>query len=188
MKRLFILGIAAVGAFAGCAQALAAATASANVSMTIDQPAGINIVSPLVLPSISTTAVVPSSSFNAGGVTSISGSVASGTGLTTSSSTSASGSPVSNATLTIYGQAGSTVSMGVPQSFQVLRNGGTETLTVKTSTNSQYNVAGNGVVIGGSTNADTMSVNVGGALSVASNDTVAPGPYQGLLVVVVQYN
>jgi len=185
MKRLILLGVAAVGVFAGCAQALAAATASGKVSMTVDQRAGINVVTPLVLPTISTTAVVPVSRLG-GGVTAISGPVANGSSLTTVNASGA--GPLSNATLTIYGQAGEAVSMAVPETFQVFRSGGSETLTVKTSTNSQYNVAGNGVVIGGSTNADTMSVDVGGSLAVASNDTAVPGPYAGLLVVVVQYN
>jgi hypothetical protein len=35
---------------------------------------------------------------------------------------------------------------------------------------------------------DTMSVNVGGQMSLASTDALVPGPYEGLLVVVVQYN
>ena len=184
MKRVILLTVAAVGAFAGCAQALAAATASTNVSVSVEQRAGINVVTQLVLPTFSTTAVIPASGL-AGGLTAISGPAANGTGLSAGSS---SGTPLSNATLTIYGQTGEAISMGVPESFQVFRSGGAESLTVKTSTNSQYNVGGNGVVLGGSSNADTMSVNVGGSLSVASNDTVAPGPYQGMLVVVVQYN
>jgi hypothetical protein len=33
-----------------------------------------------------------------------------------------------------------------------------------------------------------MSVNVGGALTLASAEPLVPGPYQGMLVVVVQYN
>jgi hypothetical protein len=37
-------------------------------------------------------------------------------------------------------------------------------------------------------NGDTMSVNVGGNVNLASADGLVPGPYQGLLVVVVQYN
>ena len=79
--------------------------------------------------------------------------------------------------------------MGVPATFQVTRTGGTEALTVTTNTNSQYGVAGNGVILGGSAmNADTMSVNVGGSINVASAGQLAPGPYEGLLVVVVQYN
>ena len=188
MKRVILLAVAAVGVFAGCARALAAATVDANVSITIDQRAGINIVTPLVLPTIQTTAVVPASGFSAGGVTSISGPAAAGNGLSANGSIASGAAPISNAALTIYGQGGDAVSMAVPETFQVIRTGGTETLTVKTNTNSQYNLGGNGVVLGGSANADTMSVDVGGSLAVASADGLVPGPYQGLLVVVVQYN
>lgn len=180
MKRVLLLAVAAVGAFAGCAHALAAATASANVSLTVDQRAGIDVVTPLILPTVSTTAVVPVSRLNTGA--GVSGSAVSATGA------SATGAiPTGNATLTIYGQSGDAVSMAVPESFKVIRAGGTETLTVKTNTNSEYGVSGNGVVLG-SANTDTMSVNVGGSLALASNDPLVPGPYEGLLVVVVQYN
>jgi hypothetical protein len=199
MKRVLLLAVAAVGCFAGCAQALAAATAQADVSLTVDQRAGIDVVSPLVLPIVSTTAVVPVARVTAPpttvGATSTSGTTGvSGTGVTNSATTTttttgaAAPAPLSNATLTIYGQSGDAVSMAVPQTFQVTRAGGTETLTVKTNTNSEYALAGNGVVLGGAQNADTMSVNIGGSLSVASNDQLVPGSYDGLLVVVVQYN
>lgn len=184
MKRVLLLAVAAVGAFAGCAHALASVTASANVSLTVDQRAGIDVVSPLVLPTVSTTAVVPVTRLTTtnGGV----GGTAVSAGSTVSAASGA--QPLSNATLTIYGQSGDAVSMAVPESFKVIRTGGTETLTVKTNTNSEYSLAGNGVVLGGSTNADTMSVNVGGSLALASADQLVPGPYEGLLVVVVQYN
>ena len=181
MKRVLLLAVAAVGAFAGCAHALAAATAQANVSMTVDQRAGIDVVSPLVLPTVSTTAVVPVTRLNA------SGAAVSGTAVSATTASTTGAIPLSNATLTIYGQSGDAVSMAVPESFKVIRTGGTETLTVKTNTNAEYNLAGNGVVLGG-VNADTMSVNVGGSLSLASADPLVPGPYEGLLVVVVQYN
>jgi hypothetical protein len=180
MKRAVVIAAAAVAAFSGCAKALAGvgASATAPVGVTIDSaPAGIGIVSPIVVPSVATTAVVPTSL------------VTTGTGLTGSPSGGLGASVASNATLTIYGQSGQAVSMAVPATFQVTRSGGTETLTVKTNTNSEYGLAGNGVVLGGSVmNADTMSVNVGGAVTLASADQAVPGPYEGLLVVVVQYN
>ena len=59
---------------------------------------------------------------------------------------------------------------------------------MKTNTNSEYNLGGNGVVLGNGLNADTMSVNVGGSLALASASPLVPGPYEGMLVVVVQYN
>jgi hypothetical protein len=78
--------------------------------------------------------------------------------------------------------------MAVPESFRVVRSGGTEALTVNTSTNAGYGLNDNGVVLGTVMNGDTMSVNVGGAVNLASSDRLVPGPYAGLLVVVVQYN
>ncbi|WP_374576681.1 DUF4402 domain-containing protein [Phenylobacterium sp. J367] len=70
---------------------------------------------------------------------------------------------VSNATLTIRGQAGDAVSMAVPESFTVVRNGGTEALTVRTNTSSELGIEGDGVVLGGAVmGSNTMSVNVGG--------------------------
>jgi hypothetical protein len=79
--------------------------------------------------------------------------------------------------------------MAVPESFKVIRSGGTEALTVTTNTNGEYGLSGGGVVLGGTVmNGDTMSVNIGGAVSLASADRLVPGPYKGLLVVVVQYN
>jgi len=189
MKRVLLLAVAAVGAFAGCAHALAAATASADAGISVDQRAGIDVVTPLILPSVSTSAVVPVSQL-AGGSVNAGSAALTGTGVTAVNSVQAgNGSvPLSNATLTIYGQSGDAVSMAVPESFKVIRTGGTETLTVKTNTNSEYSLGGNGVVLGGGLNADTMSVNVGGTLAVASADQLVPGPYEGLLVVVVQYN
>ncbi|MFC3070196.1 DUF4402 domain-containing protein [Phenylobacterium soli] len=185
MKRSLLLAVAAVGAFAGCAQALAAVTAQGAISLSVDQRAGIDIISPLVLPTVSTTAVVPVSRLTTVNSPSVSGN---GVAATAVSSTGASGPSLGNATLTIYGQSGDAVSMAVPETFKVIRTGGTETLTVKTNTNSEYDLAGNGVVLGGGLNADTMSVNVGGKLAMASADQAVPGPYEGLLVVVVQYN
>jgi hypothetical protein len=202
MKRVILLSVAAAGAFAGCAQALAAVTAQANVSLDVQQAAGVNIVTPLVLPTVSTTAVVPSSSFTPTTAPVVASSSASGGGLaptssgfaptsgglTTTTGATASATPLGNATLTIYGQSGSAVSMAVPETFKVIRTGGTESLTVKTNTNSPYSLAGNGVVLGGAPGSESMSVNVGGALTMASADQLVPGPYEGLLVVVVQYN
>jgi hypothetical protein len=183
--------VAAVAAFAGCAQALASATAIAPASVTIDQAAGgINVVSPLVLPTVSTTAIV-SSAVTTTPVTagSLSTSGTAGSATSSGAGTATSGAPAAgNATLTIYGESGGAVSMAVPESFKVIRTGGTETLTVKTNTNSEYSVAQNGVILGGGLNADTVSVNVGGSLALASAGPLVPGPYEGMLVVVVQYN
>jgi hypothetical protein len=183
MNRVLYLTITAALALAGGADALAAATASGTAGVTIvDRVASIDVVSPLVLPTVTATAITPVTA---------AGAVGPAVGAATGGATNGSGNaaaPTGNATLTIHGQAGDAVSMAVPETFKVVRTGGTEALTVKTSTNMEYDVGGNGVVLGGSLNADTMSVNVGGALSLASADRLVPGPYEGLLVVVVQYN
>lgn len=79
--------------------------------------------------------------------------------------------------------------MAVPESFTVVRAGGTEALTVKTNINTEFGLSSDGVVLAGSImGGNTMSVNVGGAISLASAERLEPGAYEGLLVVVVQYN
>jgi hypothetical protein len=197
MKRVLVTTVAAIAAFAGCARALAQVSASATASVTVEQAAGINVVSPLVLPTVSTTAIVPPTVATSGvpansvpGGSTVGNTASGGAGSSTSATAGTSGGApaVSNATLTIYGQSGDAVSMAVPETFKVIRTGGTETLTVKTNTNSEYSLGGNGVVLGGGLNADTMSVNVGGSLALASAGPLVPGPYEGMLVVVVQYN
>lgn len=137
-----------------------AATGTIPVQAKIIERAGIDIVSPLVLPVVSATSVATS-------------------GIAGQTSAHAVSSGIGNATLTIHGQSGDAVSMAVPETFRVVRDGGTEALTVKTSTS-----AASGDLMNG----DTMSVNVGGNVNLASGDGLVPGPYNGLLVVVVQYN
>lgn len=183
MNRVLYLTITAALALAGGADALAAATASGTAGVSIERAASIDFVSPLVLPTVTATAISPATSVGTVG----SAVAATGGASGAAGSTPNTAAPTGNATLTIHGQAGDAVSMAVPETFKVIRTGGTEALTVKTSTNLEYD-AGNGVVLGGSLNSDTMSVNVGGALSLASADRLVPGPYEGLLVVVVQYN
>lgn len=183
IKRTLLLAVAGIAGLGCCAQALAS-SATVPVTATVLQPASISVVSPLVLPTVTTTTVMPTSGV-AGG--SASGSFGS-TGATSAGGANPA-SPGSNATLTIHGQTGDAVSMAVPESFTVVRTGGTEALTVKTNTNGEYGLSSDGVVLGGTVmGGDTMSVNVGGSISLASNAGAEPGAYEGLLVVVVQYN
>jgi hypothetical protein len=179
MKRAPLLIGVGVAALACCAQAFALGVASAKIGGKIVQPAGITIVSPLVLPTVTATSISSASGFRAVG------SSVGATGTTGGQGPS----PGSNATLTVTGQSGDAVSMAVPESFQVVRTGGTEALTVRTNTSAEYGLPDNGVVLAGNVmGGSSMSVNVGGAISLASNDQAAPGAYEGLLVVVVQYN
>ncbi|HEY8574509.1 hypothetical protein [Phenylobacterium sp.] len=148
--------------------------ATAEASVTLVDVARVDVVTTLVLPSVTTQSVTGTSGLQSNGATSA------GAGTP--------GSIGSNAVLTIHGQAGEAVSMAVPAEFQVVRTGGTESLTVKTSTNSNYDLGGNGVVVGGPTG-DTMSVNVGGTLNFGSGGgELVPGPYEGVVVLLVQYN
>jgi len=175
MKRAVLPTVLAVAVLGYCAQAVASARAFAPTEARIIERVGIDVVSPLVLPSVTPNAIRTDGN--------------SSSGSSVRAPASASGVNTGNATLTIHRQAGGAVSMSVPESFTVVRAGGTESLTVKTSTNSEFGVGGDGVMLGGSgMGGNTMSVNVGGALTVASNERLVPGPYEGLLVVVVQYN
>ena len=141
-----------------------ASTLTTHGSAVIAEPAGIEVLNNLVLPNV----VVPV-----------------GGGLGGAPAQTSSG----KAALTIRTHTGDTLSMAVPESFQVTRSGGTEGLTVKTTTDTDLRVAQGGVVLGGGDLADgTMSVNVGGLVTLAANGTVVPGPYAGTLVVLVQYN
>ena len=142
-----------------------ASTLSTHGSATISEPAGIQVLNNVVLPTVTV------------GNTAGSSVVASTRGLS------------SNAALTVRTQTGDTLSMAVPESFEVVRSGGTEGLTVKTTTDTDLSVSQGGVVLGGSEIADgTMSVKVGGLVQLASAGNVVPGPYEGTLVVLVQYN
>lgn len=185
MVRAALSLLTGVAALACCAQAYALGTATATTSLSVIEPAGINVVSAMVMPTVSVTSV-GNSGFSAVGSTSAVGTGATGGGASTSGNDGSS-SPAGNATLTIRGQAGDAVSMAVPQSFTVVRTGGTDALTVKTNTNVEYGVPGD-VMAGSVMSGNTMSVNVGGSISLSSNAQVTPGAYEGLLVVVVQYN
>lgn len=176
MRRAITLGVAAL-AFAACgAQAALSATAVVPARLTWVQPAGISIGNGLTMPAVS---VAPVSSVSRAGLAVGSGvSVQSGRQLSQG-----------NARLTIRGQPGDVVSTTVPESFTVVRNGGEETLTVKTNTSSEFEIGSGDVVLGGAIlNGSSMSVDIGGSLALASAQNLVPGPYEGMLVVVVQYN
>lgn len=173
-------------------------TATAPINASITERAGIEIISPLVLPTVTVSAggagfagIAPSSGTGAlvGAASNVTpDAVAQGAG---GGATSRAATGMGNAALTIHGQAGDTVSTAVPESFQVIRAGGTEAITVNTNSGSEYGIAGSGVTMGGSImQGNAMSVNIGGAVSFASaiSGNIVPGPYEGLLVVVVQYN
>lgn len=201
MRRAIILCATGLAIAACGVQTALSATASIPVRVKFQQPAGINVGNQLTLPPVSVAPVAPTSSLSTGSVSAGSGATASGATGLGATGAGAAGSvggsaqgtvqsgPTGNAQLTIRGQPGDVVSTTVPKSFTVVRNGGEETLTVQTNTNTEYQVGSGDVVLGDAIlNSDTMSVDIGGALNLASADNLVPGPYEGLLVVVVQYN
>ena len=146
-------------------------SATATASVKILSPGGIAVISPLILPSIVVTS---------DGAAFATPTPALGT---------AGGGVAGNARLTVVGDTLETVSVDVPPSFAVVRAGGSESLTVDTVTHGDLAVAGSGVLLGGGMIGDSAtSVDIGGKLALASADHLVPGPYDGLLVVVVQYN
>jgi len=173
-RRAITLGAALVASAACLAQAAVAATSKAPVRVNLVVTSGVSLGNSLTLPSVSVAPVN-----NLGGAAR---NVA-GTGISVTASTSAA-STGRNAQLTIRGQPGDVVSTTVPESFTVVRSGGEETLIVKTNTNAEYSIGNGDVVLNG----DAMSVDIGGSLALASAQNLVPGPYEGMLVVVVQYN
>lgn len=169
MRRALILGVAALASAACGVQAAVSATASSPVRISFVRPGGINIGNTMTLPSVSVAPVIRTGALGARASTSVR-------------------SP-GNAQLTIRGQPGDVVSTTVPESFTVVRSGGEESLTVKTNTSAEYQIGSGDVVLGGAIlNGNTMSVDIGGSLNLASAQNLVPGPYEGVLVVVVQYN
>jgi hypothetical protein len=175
MKHPVLAGLAAVGVLGASGPASAAVTGRGLASLTIEPAAGISVTSSMSLPSVTMS-----------GLTTVNVSPST-QGLSATTVRVAPGS-IGNAALTVTGQAGDAVSMAVPESFRVIRTGGTETLTVQTNTNLEYALGPGGVAVGSALNADMMSVHVGGALNLASADAPPPGAYEGFLMVVVQYN
>lgn len=180
MKRALILGLTLAALAATNAQAVVfAVTSEAKAHTRIEASAGIGIGNNLTLPSVSVAPVVAPRNLAGPGAL----------GSTSSQTTVVRSTGPGNAQLTIRGQPGDVVSTTVPESFTVVRSGGQETLTVKTNTNVEYGIGRGDVVLGGAIlNGNTMSVDIGGALSLASGGALIPGPYEGMLVVVVQYN
>jgi len=88
-----------------------------------------------------------------------------------------------SANVTVLGA--NAVSLAVPESFELTRTGGVETLTVQTSSSGDFTAIDplQGMLAPG----EALSIDVGGTIRVSA-DQLAPGEYRGLLVVVAQYN
>ena len=130
--------------------------AAAQASATILESGGIEIITPLALPTVQLAG------------------------------TQGAGSVTGNAQLTVHGEAGDVLSMSVPDKLTLVRSDGSAALT---AVSADIGLVGQGVLLGGELiNGNAMSVDIGGKLSLASADHLVPGPYEGLFVVVVQYN
>lgn len=152
----FLAAAATAAAALSCATlAHAGATSrSASAEVRITDSGGIQVLTPLALPSVAVTALP--------------------------------GTLLGNAQLIIRAETHETLSMEMPSELTLVRTGGTEALTLDTIS---YGLAGQGVLLGGQMiNGSAISVDVGGKLSMATSLHPVAGPYEGLFVVVVQYN
>jgi hypothetical protein len=89
----------------------------------------------------------------------------------------------SNASVTLTGT--DAVSLAVPDSFDLTREGGVETLKVLLMSNGNYTTLDRLQSL--LTDGDALSIDLSGAIRVDAS-RLAPGEYRGLLVVVAQYN
>ncbi len=87
-----------------------------------------------------------------------------------------------NITVTIVGTPGDAVSLGVPGSVN-LTSAGSPDLLLKTSTDPAM-VYANGVIL----SQDTVSVSIGAEVDTQANGRPNSGRYDGVLVVLGQYN
>ena len=174
-SRLAIALIAAAMLAGGSARAQDKATTSTTGTTSVSDPVAISVTQNLAF-------TIPTQTLS--------------TGLTITSSS------VNGANANVVLTGNQIASVSVPASFNVIRVGGAETITVRTvgpvsnviSTNGASEVVGvaNGgvftspVTVVGTIDSGVLSFSVGGQVTVASN--LAPGEYQGVLTVIAQYN
>jgi hypothetical protein len=93
------------------------------------------------------------------------------------------GLSASVAKVTVTGGAGDAVSLAVSPTLDATRTGTQEKLLVRT-----FGGSADSIVLGGPLRANgALSVDVGGRVALAGR-SVSPGSYQGLLMVIAQYN
>jgi hypothetical protein len=159
-------------ALASPAAAEGKVSASTPASARIAETAGISVISPLILPTVTATST---GSLGFAGENPSAGTGGSAYGR--------------NARLTIRQDLGEALSVTVPTSFTVVRIGGTEALTVNTTTSGQYGLIGDGILMSGAVmNGVVTSFDISGKLGLASARQLVPGPYEGLFAVIVEYN
>src|SRR5471030_2077879 len=160
----YICGAVVIGSSAA---ALALATVTTTASTEIQESAGIQVVQGLNL----ATQIGSSAAAAQIGSTAIGGQTLS----------SLSSDSVAKVTLT--GGAGDAVSLAVSPTLDATRASTQQTLVVQTFGGS----AASSVLGGGLRNNGALSVDVGGRVALAGRN-VSPGAYQGLLMVIAQYN
>ena len=178
MSRAVVLALLLASSLVS-GSALAAGTSSARTDITtmIQQPASITTSQDLVLATVLAPPIVtpaPTPSLATVGLQAVSG------GLIATSTPTA-----TQATFIVAGQDGQSISVAVPQNFDVTRSGGDERLSVAT-TNDLSSLTGSQLLTSSVGGAGTLSFNVGGRVNVGAN--FIPGEYEGLLVVTAQYN
>lgn len=175
MTRLMKIAAAvvALSAFAAPAFAQNSATASTTGSVKIIQPLSLAKDTDLAFGSV----VKPTTGSNTVAISASNGDRALSGGGDAALAPSTSG----RATYTVTGEGGQTFSISAPSSFDMTRQGGSETLTV-TLTKS----AATGTLSGSLGSSGTATFGVGGSFAVAS--TTATGSYSGTFDVTVAYN
>lgn len=163
MRAMLYASLCALAALGCSATGHASPTAQNQANVVLQNSAGILVTRDLTFQSQLPASVL--SSAVAGG--------AFGGGATGSAS---------SANVTLLGASGDTVSLAVPQTFDVTRAGGPESYVVTT-----FGVAGTSVIGGGLRANGALSVDVSGRVALAGKSEV-PGAYRGLLVVIAQYN
>ena len=175
MTRLMkiALCVAAVFAFATPAMAQSSATQSTTGTTKIIQPITLAKNTDLAFGSV----VKPNSGANSVAIDATSGARA----LTGGGDAALAPSTSGRATYTVTGEGGQTFSISTPTTFDMQRQGGSETITV-TLTQS----AATGTLTGSLGNSGTATFGVGGSFPVAAS--TASGSYTGSFDVTVAYN
>jgi hypothetical protein len=152
------LTLAALVASGALAQEVSEVTTDTTASTTIEAGAAIELTGEIIFEDI-----LSSPQFPTGGIL---------------ASTEGGGA---NVTLT----GSNAISMLMPESFDLTREGGTETLTVFTTSTGAYTTLEQ--LRGLLTTDSAISVDIGGAIRVSAGQ-LTPGEYRGLLVFIGQYN
>ena len=181
MRVGFVIGaLAALAAAQAAALAAAQTSVRAMASVRIEQPAAIvasqDLVFAVTAPALASTPVLRTSAPAAPSAASM---------IQTASSVLAPVVPGAvRASFVVSGDGGQSISVVVPENVALVRDGGIETATLATDASI---ADGPQFLAGNFGSGGTLSFDVGGQVTLASNTAVA-GTYNGVLAVVAQYN